>query len=233
MTTAPNRSITTAPTGIKSDIDSRNTLYITVHGPLHQTLQNTENSNSHNITDHHRSSPASPPRRSSLNGADIGSRTFSPSADPRNLLSPCFTNDVESPIMDTYEPLPSPKSTSLEGYGRHFGLLAERIESGYDAILELLGSKRFRRSRDRKKAFCFDISVQKAAYLENITSLVNALTDLPEASASPENPNIKLCVQINEALNNLWIQLNHLADCIRKYSQRTEVSLLRTASEWF
>ncbi|KDN60079.1 hypothetical protein CSUB01_06345 [Colletotrichum sublineola] len=223
MTTAQNRNITTAPTGVQSEIDNNTFHHITVNGGtcnwFQSTHQHVENSSDQDMKDGRRLSSGPSPQRPNFSIAELMAST-SPSASA--LLSPCVTTEPQSPTQDACVPLPRLESWSLEKYGQHHEKLSVRVEVAYDAVLNLLDSKRFLSSKRTKERLQFDIKVQKASYLKTVTSLVEVLVSpLPETTSS-QDANIEVCTQIDDSLDRLWSQLHRLAGDIARFDLKHE-----------
>ncbi|KAK1960058.1 hypothetical protein LY78DRAFT_707052 [Colletotrichum sublineola] len=172
------------------------------------------------MKDGRRLSSGPSPQRPNFSIAELMAST-SPSASA--LLSPCVTTEPQSPTQDACVPLPRLESWSLEKYGQHHEKLSVRVEVAYDAVLNLLDSKRFRSSKRTKERLQFDIKVQKASYLKTVTSLVEVLVSpLPETTSS-QDANIEVCTQIDDSLDRLWSQLHRLAGDIARFDLKHEV----------
>lgn len=213
MTTAPSRSISTAPTGIKSDVDSNSTYHITVNGAWHvQTLQHTENSNT---AENRRSSSISPsgPSPWAVQGGE--SSPFSPYLEPRLAISSEAPPEIDGSetcvAMQSREPLPTPISTTLAGYSKCFDIVGRAVSNVYDDLRsQLKRTVRFKKLRRVRKLLGPDIKTQKDDYMTNNTSLIEALVNIQVTTDHGGSSALGTCQQIYSALCALWDQLHHV-----------------------
>ncbi|EFQ34299.1 uncharacterized protein GLRG_09443 [Colletotrichum graminicola M1.001] len=157
-------------------------------------------------------------QRPTFSAADLITST-SPSGSA--LLSPSLTTEPQSPTQNVCLPLSPLESPSLEKHGQRYEMFSFRVEGAYDAVLSQLDSKRFRRSKKSRRRF--DIEVQKASCLNTIGCLVRVLVSQPLEATSSQDASIEVCTLIDDALNNLWIQLSYLARDITRFGQKHEI----------
>lgn len=232
MTTAPSRSISTAPMGVKSDVDSNSIYNITVQGAWHQTLQHTENSNS-----------AENRRSSSMSASGLSPRVlqggetlpFSPSLESR-LAAP----STPPPAMEgsglgiTAVPssLPTPISTTLAGYGECFNTVQRLISVAYNTLYDTLRHLPKRVIRSKLRRFLYvEIETQKSDYWIHSTSLIVALSNIETTVNHGGSSTLRACHKIYSALCALWDHLHQVLSLIKAMAS-TDACEVSVAVVW-
>ncbi|KAF6788204.1 hypothetical protein CMUS01_16407 [Colletotrichum musicola] len=219
MTTASSRSISTAPTGVKSDIENTNTINVTVNGActLFKSLQHTENSST---IETRRSSSISPSGPSPWAAQGISeSSPFSPSLQPKLAASSEPPPEIEGTetglTVSPFESLPIPTSTTLAGYGECFDIVARWISDAYDLLRSRLKrTMPFKKRRRVRRLLDEDVKTQKSDYLVNNTSLIRALTNIQVTMNHDGNSTTTTCQHIYSALCTLWDHLHQVMSAL-------------------